>query len=189
MILYSLRCHKDHLFETWFRDSAAYDSQLKAAIIECPVCGSHKVEKAIMAPSVSKSAGRTRGRQDQTAASPAPASQQRISREPISQEPISREPISQQPAAKAPVGGATTKAMREAEQSVKVRRALQELRRQVEENFDYVGPEFAEEARKIHYGESGERPIYGETSEEEAEALEEEGVGVSRIPWLPRENS
>ena len=179
MILYSLRCHKDHLFETWFRDSAAYDSQLKAAIIECPVCGSHKVEKAIMAPSVSKAAGRNRGRQDEAAATPAPASQQ----------PISQQPMSQEPAAKAPVGGATSKAMREAEQSVKVRRALQELRRQVEENFDYVGPEFAEEARKIHYGESGERPIYGETSEEEAEALEEEGVGVSRIPWLPRENS
>ena len=82
-----------------------------------------------------------------------------------------------------------TKAMREAEQSVKVRRALQELRRQVEANFDYVGPQFAEEARKIHYGESDERPIYGETSEEEAEALDEEGVGVTRIPWLPRENS
>jgi ribosome recycling factor len=49
MILYNLRCHKDHIFETWFRDSAAYDAQVKAAVIECPVCGSHKVEKAIMA--------------------------------------------------------------------------------------------------------------------------------------------
>jgi len=169
MILYSLRCHKDHLFETWFRDSAAYDKQLKAAVIECPVCGSHEVEKAIMAPRVSKAAGRARSRQEQAAASPTPDSQV--------------------PAAKPAISGATTKAMREAEQSVKVRRALQELRRQVEENFDYVGPAFAEEARKIHYGESDERPIYGETSEDEAEALEEEGVGVSRIPWLPRENS
>jgi hypothetical protein len=169
MILYSLRCHKDHLFETWFRDSAAYDSQLKAGIIECPVCGSHQVEKAIMAPRVSKAVGRDRGRRDQAAAAPAADSRASV--------------------AHAPIGGATTKAMREAEQSAKVRRALQELRRQVEENFDYVGPAFAEEARKIHYGESDERPIYGETSEEEAEALEEEGVGVSRIPWLPRENS
>jgi len=164
MILYSLRCHKDHLFESRFRDSAAYDSQLKAAVIECPVCGSKKVEKAIMAPHVTKSGARAGVREGQAATLPVPA-------------------------AKAPVSGATTKAMREAEQSAKVRRALQELRRQVEDNFDYVGPEFAEEARKIHYGESDERPIYGETSEEEAESLEEEGVGVSRIPWLPRENS
>ena len=58
MILYSLKCHKDHLFETWFRDSAAYDKQLKAAVIECPVCGSQKVEKAIMAPNVAKAVGR-----------------------------------------------------------------------------------------------------------------------------------
>jgi len=88
-----------------------------------------------------------------------------------------------------PVSGATSKAMREVEASAKVRRALQELRRQVEDNFDYVGPSFAEEARKIHYGETEERAIYGETSDDEAQALEEEGVSVRRIPWLPRENS
>ncbi|HEX9770262.1 MAG TPA: DUF1178 family protein [Kiloniellales bacterium] len=169
MILYSLRCHKDHIFETWFRDSAAYDSQSKAAVIECPVCGSKRVEKAIMAPNVAKSAGRSRSRDDVTAATGAPGSAAAPSQVPVS--------------------GATTKAMREVEQSAKVRRALQELRRQVEENFDYVGPEFAEEARKIHYGETDERPIYGETSEEEARALEEEGVSVRRIPWLPREDS
>ena len=66
---------------------------------------------------------------------------------------------------------------------------MRQLRNHVVENSDYVGDKFAEEARKIHYGESDERPIYGETSEEEAEALDEEGVGVTRIPWLPRENS
>lgn len=164
MILYTLRCPKDHLFETWFRDSAAYDSQAEAAAIGCPVCGSKKVEKAIMAPSVARSSGGGRPR-DEVAATSAAA------------------------APSVPVTGATTKAMREAEQSAKVRRALQELRRQVEENFDYVGPEFAEEARKIHYGEADERAIYGETSEEEARTLEEEGVRVRRIPWLPRENS
>jgi hypothetical protein len=169
MILYTLKCPKDHLFETWFRDSAAYEVQTEAAAIECPVCGSTKVEKAIMAPSVAKSAGRSRGRDEVAATSAAPAPQAESSRMPVS--------------------GTTTKAMREVEQSAKVRQALQELRRQVEETFDYVGPAFAEEARKIHYGETDERAIYGETSEEEAEALEEEGVSVRRIPWLPRENS
>lgn len=169
MILYTLKCHKDHLFETWFRDSGAYDSQSEAAVIECPVCGSNKVEKAIMAPRVAKSAGRGRSREDMVAASTnGPASA---------------------PVPQLPVRGATTKAVREVEQSAKMRQALQELRRQVESSFDYVGPEFAEEARKIHYGETEERAIYGETSEEEAKALEEEGVSVRRIPWLPREDS
>jgi hypothetical protein len=182
MILYNLRCHKDHVFETWFRDSAAYDSQTKAAVVECPVCGSKKVEKAIMAPHVTKSAGRSRSRGEDSA-TPTATSMAAPTAAPITV------PTSRTPVANPPMSGATTKAMREVEQSAKVRRALQELRRQVEETFDYVGPEFAEEARKIHYGETDERPIYGETSEEEAEALEEEGVGVSRIPWLPRENS
>ena len=174
MILYNLRCHKDHVFETWFRDSAAYDVQAEAGVIACPVCGSQKVAKAIMAPHVTKSAGRGRSRAEDT---------------PSSAGTDAGTPAARTAVSNAPVGGATTKAVREAEQSAKVRRALQELRRQVEESFDYVGPEFAEEARKIHYGETDERPIYGETSEEEAQALEEEGVSVSRIPWLPRENS
>lgn len=171
MILYNLRCRKDHVFETWFRDSAAYEVQSEAGAIECPVCGSKKVEKAIMAPNVTKSAGRSRADTAEPAAVETPP------------------PAAQTPVANTPIRGTTAKAMREVEQSAKVRQALQELRRQVEDNCDYVGPAFAEEARKIHYGETEERAIYGETSPEEAEALEEEGVGVSRIPWLPRENS
>lgn len=69
------------------------------------------------------------------------------------------------------------------------REALRELRRQVEENSDYVGEEFAEEARKIHYGESDERNIYGETSDDEARELNDEGIKVGKIPWLPRTDS
>jgi hypothetical protein len=69
-----------------------------------------------------------------------------------------------------------------------MREMLQEMRKQVEANCDYVGNEFAEEARKIHYGETKERGIYGEASDSEAEALQEEGIEVGRIPWLPRTN-
>ena len=62
---------------------------------------------------------------------------------------------------------------------------LRQLRSQVEEHCDYVGPEFAEEARKIHYGEAEKRDIYGEASESDAQELTEEGVEFARIPWLP----
>lgn len=68
-------------------------------------------------------------------------------------------------------------------------RQLRELRRKVEENCDYVGPRFAEEARRIHYGESEARDIYGEASSAEANELREEGVAFHQIPWLPRTNS
>jgi hypothetical protein len=62
---------------------------------------------------------------------------------------------------------------------------LQRMRAEVEKNCDYVGPEFAEEARKIHRGEAEQRGIYGETTKEEAETLAEEGIEVHGIPWVP----
>jgi hypothetical protein len=64
-----------------------------------------------------------------------------------------------------------------------------ELRRHVEENCDYVGKEFPEEARKIHYGETEARGIYGEASAEDAAALDDEGIEVQRIPWAPQEDA
>jgi hypothetical protein len=67
-----------------------------------------------------------------------------------------------------------------------VRAALQRLRGEIERNCDYVGPRFAEEARRIHKGESEARGIYGETTPEQAEALAEEGIDFSRVPWVPR---
>jgi hypothetical protein len=65
-----------------------------------------------------------------------------------------------------------------------LRTALVELRRQVESHCDYVGPKFAEEARRIHYGESDPRGIYGEASTEESRELAEEGIKFGRIPWV-----
>lgn len=65
-----------------------------------------------------------------------------------------------------------------------LRAALVELRRQVETHCDYVGPQFAEEARRIHYGETDPRGIYGEATESESRELAEEGIGFGRIPWV-----
>ena len=66
-----------------------------------------------------------------------------------------------------------------------MRAALVELRRQVEANCDYVGERFAEEARKIHYGEVDPHGIYGEATAEESRELDDEGISVGRIPWVP----
>jgi hypothetical protein len=67
-----------------------------------------------------------------------------------------------------------------------MRAMLQRMRAEVEKHCDYVGPQFAEEARKIHRGESDKRGIYGEASPEQAEALADEGIEISQIPWVPR---
>ncbi len=68
MIRYSLRCDRDHAFESWFQSSAAYDSQVRRKLVTCPACGSAKVEKAIMAPRIVGKKGREK-------AAPAPAAE------------------------------------------------------------------------------------------------------------------
>ncbi|WP_420562768.1 DUF1178 family protein [Thalassobaculum sp.] len=71
-----------------------------------------------------------------------------------------------------------------ATQALALKQQLLSLRRKIEENFDNVGDRFAEEARKIHYGDSDPRGIYGDTTPQEREALADEGIEVSSIPWL-----
>ena len=66
MIHYNLRCERGHGFESWFQSSAAYESQEKRKLVNCPVCGSAKVERAIMAPQIVSKKSRD-------SAAPAPA--------------------------------------------------------------------------------------------------------------------
>jgi hypothetical protein len=150
MIVFDLKCRKDHVFEAWFPDSASFAEQADGGKVLCPVCGSRKVTKALMAPNLAAGKGRAAGceRSEDKAASSA-----------------------------------------DSQKAGELRRLLRELRDHVESNCDYVGDRFAEEARRIHYGEADARGIYGETSEAESSALKDEGIEVARIPWLPRENS
>lgn len=156
MIVFDLKCRKEHVFEAWFPDSASFTEQAEAGKVLCPVCGSRKVAKALMAPKVVG----TKGREERPSGNDGTAR---------------------------PEAGAV--ALAEAAKAGELRRLLRELRQQVENNCDYVGEQFAEEARKIHYGETDPRGIYGETSDDEAKALVDEGIEVARVPWLPRENS
>ena len=70
------------------------------------------------------------------------------------------------------------------EKKDKVEVVLSKVRKHVEDNFDYVGDKFADEARSMHYGEKEEREIYGETTIEDAVDLIEEGVNVKPIPGV-----
>jgi hypothetical protein len=160
MIVFNLRCGGDHVFEAWFKDSATYDQQSAAGEVVCPACGDTKIEKAPMAPRLGKGVGKGKDTGGE-----APASN------------------------RASESDGTTESTEKAELAGKLRQAMGELRAHVEKNCDYVGPSFAEEARKIHYGETEKRNIYGEASSEEAESLKDEGVEFGRIPWLPREDA
>ena len=162
MILYRLRCSKGHEFESWFKDSKTYERQEKKSLIGCAVCGNAKVVRAPMAPRLGKGGKKADVEVPAPAAAPAPAP--------------APSPEQQQMAALAK------------HMPKELREALLKVRAEVEKNCEHVGPAFAEEARKIHYGESDKRGIYGETSDAEAEALAEEGIEFGRLPWIPRGN-
>tara|TARA_A100001015_G_scaffold37575_1_gene41360 strand:- start:3827 stop:4111 length:285 start_codon:yes stop_codon:yes gene_type:complete len=69
--------------------------------------------------------------------------------------------------------------------SAEITQMMSRMREHVENNFDYVGEKFASEARAMHYGDSEERDIYGESSLQEAKELVEEGIPVAPIPGVP----
>lgn len=75
------------------------------------------------------------------------------------------------------------------EQQKKALAQLKELSNKVRENADYVGDRFAEEARKIHFGETEARGIYGEATSEEAATLMEDGVEFMPLPLFPEEQN
>ncbi len=133
MILFTLRCARDHEFEGWFRDGDRFEAQRAAGEIACPYCGDTSVEKAVMAPRLGRS----------------------------------REVLPPTPAL------------------AQLRKVLLEIRQQVETHCDYVGNRFADEARRIHYGETDPRGIYGEASEADSRELTDEGISFGQIPWIP----
>ncbi|CUH42149.1 DUF1178 family protein [Ruegeria atlantica] len=142
MIQYSLKCSRDHTFDSWFQSAAAYDKLASAGMVTCVVCGDAQVDKAIMTPRV-------------------------------------------RPARNAQTTELQSKQVDVATPPADIEKVLADLRRKVEENSDYVGKDFAKEARKIHLGDAPERAIYGEAKPDEAKALIEDGVPVSPLPFLP----
>jgi hypothetical protein len=158
MIRYALTCDKGHAFESWFQSSAAYDKQAKHGLVTCPVCGSSKVEKTIMAPRLSGAKKR--------ADAPAPSA----------------------PAPTTPTEAPGPVAM-VSPQEREFRKKLKELREHLVKNADYVGQRFPEEARKMHYGETEHRSIYGEASAEQAKELHEEGIEFHPLLVLPDERN
>ena len=136
MIRFALTCSSEHEFEGWFRDSGAFEQQVAAGQIGCPVCGDVTVRKAIMAPAVARwRPGR------------APSPEQ----------------------------------VRQAMMVYMARK----VREHVETNFENVGDQFAEEARRIHYGEADRRDIWGQATIAEAKELHEEGISVRPLPEVP----
>ena len=132
MIRYQLTCEKSHSFDGWFASSVGFENQRDRGLINCAVCGSVRIDRALMTPGLSGQSPQRTALSD-TARTP-----------------------------------------------------LEKLRHEVEQNSDYVGPRFADEARAMHEGRRQSRAIYGEAGIDEARKLVEDGVPIAPLPFAPR---
>lgn len=147
MIRYTLKCDQGHESDSWFADAAGFERLRDLRQLSCPACGSHGVERALMAPAVVSARGERAAAPDQPAAA------------------AGRGPLSE------PAG--------------RTEEVLAALRRQIEENSEYVGMNFALEARRMHAGDVPERSIHGEARPDEARRLIEDGIPVAPLPFIP----
>ena len=167
MIKYALQCDKGHGFESWFPSSASYDTQVKRKLVDCPVCGSTKISKQIMAPSVrlkSAAAPVEASASDNKLPSGSPT-QSAVVSVPEALPHLMSEPMQQ------------------------LRAMVKEFHAQVQANTEDVGSKFAEEAQKIHYGETEDRPIRGRATADEIEILHDEGIPFMPLPTLPEDRN
>lgn len=162
MIKFSLRCDRDHAFQSWFRDGQSFDDLALQGLLACPDCGSTAVGKALMAPSVVTSRKRSQvpaSDAEQTSAPPAAPSQ---------------------PAQPVAVLDERAQAFRS---------MLREMRDHLAKHSTDVGPAFAEEARRINAGQSEKASIHGTASRDDVEALLEDGIDVMPLPVFPDERN
>ena len=136
MINYTLKCDQNHTFDSWFKSAEAFEMLVKKSMVVCSECGSTKITKAIMAPSIS----------------------------------TSRKKDNKHP---------------KLEKKSKLKNDILELKKKIEANSEYVGNNFANEARSMYLGETPERSIYGEAKADDAKKLIDDGIPVMPLPFLP----
>jgi hypothetical protein len=154
MKVLDLRCRHGHAFEGWFASEDDFREQQERGLMACPLCDDREVSRLPSAPRLNLSGAKDAPPAAPRAAEPAPAPQ---------------------PAVSAQLHASFQSAM----QAVWLKAA-----RQVIANTEDVGTKFAEEARRIHYGDAQARGIRGHATVDEAQALAEEGIefGVMPLP-------
>ena len=167
MKVYNLACPLDHRFEGWFASEENCLAQQDKGMLACPICDSTEITRMPSAPHIAKSgSSKVVSSTELTVANPATADNSVISGA------ISGDVV-------ALTGGDHSQL--EAQVQAAFLKGMRELMGRSED----VGNSFAEEARKIHYKESPERSIRGQTTLDEAEALREEGIEVMAMPMMP----
>jgi len=159
MKVLNLQCAGMHNFEGWFGSEEDYQSQRERDLVACPLCADTQVRKLPSAPRLNLGAAEPRN----------------------SKPEIQTEEVSANAGAGAE-GAAASLAQVHPETVQMVQEAWMKMVKHVIANTEDVGQNFAEEARKMHYGESEERNIRGQASMEETQDLLEEGIEVMPLP-------
>lgn len=167
MILFDIKCSDGHVFEAWFQNNEAYEEQIDSDLVECPLCGCTKTAKSLMSPNISAK-GETNNEAYQ---SKQDSEDHKVT---VSAHSDSSKQVSADDVKRA---------------LDHMHNTMSKFRRQVEKSCEYVGDDFADEARKIHAGEGEKRGIYGETTIRETEELLEEGIDILPVPGLNKLDS
>lgn len=158
MIVFDLICRDGgHQFEGWFGSSEDYEQQQAAGLVDCPTCGRTAVDKAMMAPNVGVKGN------------------QRTVTQPDSPKPTeSHLPVEG--------GQPMTKAVPVPAEYQELVGKLAQAQAKMLEQSKWVGGDFPEQARAIHYGEKDAAPIHGTASADDVAELEDEGIDVMPLP-------
>ena len=152
MKVLDLHCAHGHVFEGWFASDVDFQDQLARDLLECPLCGDHAITKLPSAPRLNLS-----GASAAAESSPAVDPSQ-------------------------PAGGADAQGVVASLPPAALQAAWMHMVRRVMAQTEDVGERFADEARRIHYGETEERGIRGQASREQTEELLDEGIAVMPLP-------
>ena len=160
-------------FDGWFKNAEACDVQLTDKRITCPSCKGTAVSKSLQSPHLANKAGKNRSIQ----AAVKVKSKQTL--------PVGL------PAT--PASGAKPSNQVMTPEAAEAYKNLYSIAKKLEDHVkstcDDVGKDFAETARKIHYGESPERGVYGQVTETDAIDLIDEGITIAPVPILPKSNA
>ena len=174
MIVYDLECRDGpHRFEGWFKSSGDFTQQQERGLVTCPACGSADVGKALQAPRLARKGNQL----PQAPSGGRPALEPGFAARGVEHDAAAATPPL--PAAvPAPVANASLPP-----QAVELIRKLAEVQAEALRNSRYVGQNFAEDARAIHYGEREAETIHGQATLAEANELIEEGIAVMPLPF------
>ena len=158
---FNLRCNLDHDFEGWFPNKDELLKQIGKGLVECPYCGTINVKKTLSSPNISTKSNKKLTDTTKNLNSSSSKLQD------VNDNFESKNTVFN---------------------NYQLRKIYKNLQKTIEKEFTNVGSNFANEARKIHYGEKKPKNIYGKCSESERVDLEKEGVDFASIQWVSRDN-